>query len=105
MAHLCLSLLGPFQATLGGVPIASFESDKVRALLAYLAVEAEQPQRRERLAGLLWPDRPEHSSRNNLRYALSNLREPLATAIRCPLSCSLPARRFSSTARVMLQST
>ena len=40
MAHLSLSLLGPFQATLGKEPIAGFESNKVRALLAYLAVEA-----------------------------------------------------------------
>ena len=39
MARLSLSLLGPFQVTLDGDPIIAFESDKVRALLAYLAGE------------------------------------------------------------------
>ena len=53
MARLSLSVLGPFQAALDGEPITDFESDKVRALLAYLAVESERPHRRETLAGLL----------------------------------------------------
>ena len=54
MAHLSLSLLGPFQATLDGEPITGFEATKVRALLAYLAVEASQPHPRTVLAGLLY---------------------------------------------------
>jgi DNA-binding SARP family transcriptional activator len=33
--------------------VSGFASDKVRALLAYLATEVDQPQRREKLAGLL----------------------------------------------------
>ena len=37
MAHLSLSLLGPFQATLDGQPIAGLRTNKVCALLAYLA--------------------------------------------------------------------
>jgi DNA-binding SARP family transcriptional activator len=77
MAHLSLSLLGPFQATLDGKPITAFESDKVRALLAYLAVEADRPHSRDKLAGLLWPERPDRDARNNLRYALSNLRQAI----------------------------
>ena len=36
MPHLVF-LLGPFQATLDGRPIAGFRANKVRALLAYLA--------------------------------------------------------------------
>lgn len=36
LTSLSLSLLGTWQTTLGGEPIAAFESDKVRALLAYL---------------------------------------------------------------------
>ncbi len=47
------------QVTLDGNPISAWKSDKAQALLAYLAVEADRPQRRERLAGLLWPDAPE----------------------------------------------
>ena len=74
MSRLSISLLGRFQVTLDGEPVTTFESDKVRALLAYLAVEAEQPHRRERLAGLLWPERPERAARQSLSQALFNLR-------------------------------
>jgi DNA-binding SARP family transcriptional activator len=74
MAHLSLSLLGPFQVALDGQPVTGFKSNKVRALLAYLAVEADRPHRREVLAGLLWPDWPDRDALSNLRYALSNLR-------------------------------
>jgi DNA-binding SARP family transcriptional activator/predicted ATPase len=74
IAHLAVRLLGPLQVTLDGEPITGLESDKVRALLAYLAVEREHPHRREKLAGLLWPELPEQSARTNLRVALSNLR-------------------------------
>ncbi len=77
MARLSLSLLGPFQATLDGEPIARFESDKVRALLAYLAVEADRPHRRATLVGLLWPDWPEGVARRNLSHALANLRRAI----------------------------
>jgi DNA-binding SARP family transcriptional activator/predicted ATPase len=74
MARLCLRLFGTLQVTLEGAAVSGFASDKVRALLAYLAVEADQPQRREKLAGLLWPDYPEASAHANLRTALANLR-------------------------------
>jgi predicted ATPase/DNA-binding SARP family transcriptional activator len=74
MAHLSLSLLGPFQVTRDGQPVTGFKSNKVRALLAYLVVEADRPHRREVLAGLLWPDWPDRDALSNLRYALSNLR-------------------------------
>jgi DNA-binding SARP family transcriptional activator/predicted ATPase len=75
MAHLSLSLLGSFQVTLDGQPVTGFKSNKERALLAYLAVEADRPHRREALAGLLWPDWPDRDALSNLRYALSNLRQ------------------------------
>jgi len=77
MSKLSLSLLGSIQVTLDGEPVAAFESDKVRALLFYLAVEAERPHRREKLAGLLWPERPERNARQNLSQALSNLRRAI----------------------------
>ena len=75
MAHLSLSLLGSFRVTLDGQPVTGFKSNKERALLAYLAVEADRPHRREVLAGLLWPDWPDREALSNLRYALSNLRQ------------------------------
>jgi len=74
MARLSMYLFGPLQVTLDGDPVTTFESDKVRALFAYLAVERQAPQRRDRLAGLLWSDQPERAARTNLRHALANLR-------------------------------
>jgi DNA-binding SARP family transcriptional activator/predicted ATPase len=74
MAILRLSLLGSFQLTLGGEPVAGIKSNKTRALLAYLAVEGDRAHRREALAGLLWPDWPDRAAFSNLRYTLSNLR-------------------------------
>jgi len=77
MPHLSLALLGPFQASLDGQPATGFQSNKVRALLAYLAVEADRPHSRETVAGLLWPDYPNRSALNNLRSALANLRQAI----------------------------
>lgn len=77
MANLKLGLLGPLQVITGDAPITSFESDKARALLAYLAVESAQPHRREALVGLLWPDCPEDIARRNLRQALYILRRAI----------------------------
>ena len=77
MVHLSISLLGPFQVSLGGEPATGFESSRVRALLAYLAMEADRPQPRETLVGLLWPDWPNRSALTNLRNALSNLRKTI----------------------------
>ena len=74
MKPLSAKFFGPFEVFLDHEPATGFDSDKVRALLAYLAVEADRPHRREKLAGLLWPDFSERSARTNLRRALSNLR-------------------------------
>ncbi len=75
--HLLLSLLGTFHATLNGEPVTCFESNRLRALLAYLAVEAQHPHHRQVLAEFLWPDRPAGVARNNLRSALSRLRSTI----------------------------
>ena len=80
MPRLSLSLLGTFEITLDGEPATGFESAKVRALLAYLAIEADRPQRREVLAGLLWPDITDEAARTNLRQALTNLRRVIANS-------------------------
>ena len=74
MTRLAIRLLGPFEVTLKGKPITSFETIKARALLAYLAAEAGSPHRREALAEMLWPDRPEGAARANLRHTLRALR-------------------------------
>jgi DNA-binding SARP family transcriptional activator len=77
MARLSVRLLGALQVTLDGTPLTGFESDKERVLLAYLVEESQLPHRREKLAGLLWPERPESAARSNLRRVLSNLRRLL----------------------------
>lgn len=41
MTQLRLSLLGPFRAQIDDRPLAGFPTDKVRALLAFLALEPE----------------------------------------------------------------
>lgn len=80
MARLSISLLGTFRVLLHGTETVGFDSNKVRALLAFLAVESDRPHRRAALASLLWPDRPERSARHNLSQALFNLRAVLGDA-------------------------
>jgi len=75
MARLEISTLGPLQITIDQAPISGFISDKVRALLVYLAVEQTRPLRREALAALFWPDQPKAKALANLRRALANLRQ------------------------------
>ena len=75
MARLALALLGPLHVTLDDHPVTGFATDKVRALLAYLTLEA-RPHRRDALAELLWPEQ-EAAARTSLRVALTTLRRAL----------------------------
>lgn len=77
MSHLVISLLGTFQITHGSTSITEFESNKVRALLAYLAVEVDRPHTREALSALLWPESAQETALNSLRNALANLRRAI----------------------------
>lgn len=77
MPQLAIHLLGPFQVTLDTHPITGFAYDKVRALLAYLAVEADHIHRRETLATLFWPDHSPKLARQNLRQSLATLRRAI----------------------------
>jgi DNA-binding SARP family transcriptional activator/predicted ATPase/Tfp pilus assembly protein PilF len=74
---LHLALFGPFNLTTADGTAIILATDKVRALLAYLAVEAGRPHRREALAGLLWPDMDDQKARRNLRQTLHRLRQAL----------------------------
>ena len=66
-----------------GQPVSGFEYDKVRALLAYLAVESDRPHRRETLAGLLWHEKSERDARHDLSQALYDLLiDPLPAAVK-----------------------
>ncbi|MFZ6030086.1 MAG: AfsR/SARP family transcriptional regulator [Chloroflexota bacterium] len=83
MAASCtVFLLGPFSVVANAdsptaQTIRNFSTDKERALLAYLACEADRPHRRDALAGLLWPDMSDQAARANLRLTLHRLRQTL----------------------------
>jgi len=73
---LALRFLGEFSAQFDGKPL-TFRSAKIRALLAYLAIEANRPHSRESLATLLWSEHPDTISLTNLRVSLNRLRDSL----------------------------
>ena len=81
MPALSLSLLGPVAITLDGQSLLPFRSVKVQALLIYLVVEealgGQAAPQRDTLLGLLWPDMPETSARQNLRQTLYLLRQAI----------------------------
>jgi DNA-binding SARP family transcriptional activator len=80
MSQLTLSLLGPLQIRLDDRPLTGLAYHKVRALLAYLAVEA-RPHGRDALSELLWPGQPSAAARRSLRVALATLRQALTAPI------------------------
>jgi DNA-binding SARP family transcriptional activator len=61
------------------MPIA-ISAKKNRALLAVLALSPGMTATRERLAGLLWGDRPDEQARSSLRQSLAALRKELGDA-------------------------
>mgnify|MGYP001065310328 CR=1 FL=1 len=77
MRQIAIRLLGPFEVTVDGAPATGFAYAKVRALLAYLAVERQSAHSRAELAALLWPEQPESSARASLSQALTTLRGAL----------------------------
>jgi predicted ATPase/DNA-binding SARP family transcriptional activator len=74
MTRIRIRLLGPFEVTIDDVQVTTFAYAKVRALLAYLAVERQQLHTRAELAALLWPDTSEQAARASLSQALATLR-------------------------------
>ena len=74
MSGLALSLLGPFTATIDGQSLGEFRTRSAQALLVYLACQPE-PQSRETLTALLWPETPQLSAHQNLRQTLYLLRQ------------------------------
>ena len=107
MAQLRISLLGPIQVMVSGTPVTGFKSNKVRALLAYLAMEADKPHRRQFLAGLLWPNWPEREALSNLRYALSDLRRAIGDRQATPpfLIISRSSIQFNTTSDYCLDAS
>lgn len=77
MAQLSMVFLGGWQVSLDQQQVTEFESGKVRALLTYLAMEANRAHYRETLAEMLWSELPAAAALANLRQALANLRKTL----------------------------
>jgi DNA-binding SARP family transcriptional activator len=69
-----IHLLGQFDLRLDGQSV-EIPSRPAQSLLAYLALTVGVAHRRERLAGLIWPDIPEAEARRNLRRALWHIRK------------------------------
>ncbi|MBI5934431.1 MAG: tetratricopeptide repeat protein [Chloroflexi bacterium] len=74
MASLQIRLFGNPQIALDNSPATDFISNKVPALLAYLAV-TRRAHTRDKLAALLWGEMTDADAKNNLRQALTNLRK------------------------------
>lgn len=68
--------LGQFEILQAGEPIR-LASRPAQSLLAYLCLHPGKAFRREKLAGLLWPEASETNARNNLRQALWRVRRTL----------------------------
>ena len=75
---LNLTLLGQFSAFGSGGIAITVAAKKNRALLAVLALSPGMAATRERLASILWGDRPEEQARSSLRQSLAALRKELA---------------------------
>ena len=71
-----VSLLGQFDVRKDESSIL-IPSRPAQSLLAYLIMTAGTAHRREKLAGLLWPDSSEDNARINLRQALWRVRKAL----------------------------
>jgi DNA-binding SARP family transcriptional activator len=72
-----IRLLGGLRAERGDDIVSRFRSQKIGALLAYLALFPQRAHAREELADLLWPDADPEAGRANLRGALASLRRQL----------------------------
>ncbi|MEM7119003.1 MAG: BTAD domain-containing putative transcriptional regulator [Chloroflexota bacterium] len=70
-----LTLFGTFQLQVNGHPPLTLRTNKMRALLAYLAMENGRSHHRSTLAALLWPEFPEKQARRNLTQTLYRLRK------------------------------
>ena len=74
MSQLQIHLFGSPQFKRDNSSTFNFISNKVSALLAYLAV-TRRAHTRDKLAALLWGEMPDADAKNNLRQALTNLRK------------------------------
>src|SRR5688572_23540940 len=77
-AMLQIRLLVQFDVRVDGKRVL-IPSRAGQSLLAYLVLTAGTPHRREKLAGILWPDFPDDNARKNLRHELWRIRKAIST--------------------------
>ncbi|MDJ0752143.1 MAG: protein kinase [Ardenticatenaceae bacterium] len=78
MNRLSLNILGRFFANLNGQPLLKFRTNRVQALLVFLATEqalGTAVHRREGLLDVFWPGLPEKSAYQNLRQTIYELKK------------------------------
>jgi predicted ATPase/DNA-binding SARP family transcriptional activator/predicted negative regulator of RcsB-dependent stress response len=71
-----IRLLGKFEVCGDGRPV-ELPLWAAQALLAYLLLNAGMEQRREQVAGLIWPDMSDAKAKDNLRHTLWVIRKAL----------------------------
>src|SRR5271165_5761183 len=78
-SSLDITLFGPLQVRVHGLPLPPFRSRKPLWLLALLTLRHDRPVARDWLAGTLWPDVAQEQAFANLRPILSELRSRLGS--------------------------
>ncbi len=73
---LKVKLLGQFDVHLDSAPVV-IPSRAAQSLLAYLLIHRATTHRREKLAGILWPETSDANARRNLRQELWRIRKAL----------------------------
>jgi predicted ATPase/DNA-binding SARP family transcriptional activator len=74
---LHVRLLGGFELSYRGQPVAGFAQARLQSLLAYLLLHPDAPVLRQQLAFAFWPDTTDEQARSNLRTLLHRLIEAL----------------------------
>src|SRR5512141_776796 len=95
-------LLATFDIKYKGKQI-HISSRPAQSLFAYLILNAGISHRREKLAGMLWPDSLEETARDNLRHALWRVRKalPIQRKVECLLTDDLTLA-FNASAKYWL---
>ncbi len=73
---LQIRLLGQFEIRADGKQVA-IPSRIAQSIFAFLALTSGTTHRREKLAGMFWPDLPEEAARKNLRQELWRIRKSI----------------------------
>lgn len=73
MAMLQLTLCGSFQAARGSHELSELRTNRLRAIVGYLALESDCAHDRGHLASFFWPDSPEEQAMGALRQSLHRI--------------------------------